>query len=605
MSLSTFINRIIDRIKNFFKKAETIEKVPVVEINFKCDHCQQEFWADNFNIAAFLYGVFILFGKENEYVGLTCPNCIKIILIKDNSSLVNYTKQNLLSGEYEMSFLIYLVRDKDDDLDYSQGTVPFCSKLRYHSSVRSDPMKIPAIKDFDIPGSFMPLIDDFANEFELTKEEHPELQEKHLCPYLSSGEHPMGPYFSVWWFREDQIDDLVKIENDKELRIFPRYIHKISEIESIERFCWDYYLPDGQSNKDKTRLPSDFADILTTAPSSWELPIFNLSSYEFLWKTPHPFEDKGVPKSLIDIDLTQFQKPKKTFAFDEIAGEVRGYFEKGYGLNFINENYEAFINEYIELAQNSSFSYALVWELKLKYLEQLYEAAKSDASEEVAYAFFKKGEIWTIKFKGKSLQLIDKMGTAGYKYIQYLVNYPREVFLTRKLESLISTPQSIEDKHQYQTAYEDVTEMFGALSGETKGKPLSDEEKAKLALQINELKEYYQTIKKQEDALEAQKRGESVNSQIENDPVYLKEAKTRINEFIREYKNRLRFGGKILVEKEHDRKAQQRISKAIERAVKEIKKHDKEAFVHFFDALRPINAEYQCYNPDKDIEWFT
>ena len=283
----------------------------------------------------------------------------------------------------------------------------------------------------------------------------------------------------------------------------------------------------------------------------------------------------------------------------------RGYFEKGYGLNFINENYEAFIKEYIELAQSSYFSYALVWELKLEYLEQLYEAAKSDAREEVPYAFYKQGEIWTIKFKEKSLQFVDKMGTAGYKYIQYLVKYPQESFLTKKLESLISTPQSSEDKHQYQTAYEDFTEMFGALNGETKGKQLSDEEKKELAFKINDLKEYYQIIKKHEAALEAQERGESVDMQIDFDPVFLKEAKTRINEFLREYRNRLQFGGKVFEEKEQDKKAQQRVSKAIERAVKEIKIHDEEIFNHFLKALSPINSKYQCYNTDKDIEWIT
>ena len=52
-----------------------------IEIKFKCEHCGQEFWEENFNIAVLLYGIFILLGKENEYVGLTCPNCIKTILI--------------------------------------------------------------------------------------------------------------------------------------------------------------------------------------------------------------------------------------------------------------------------------------------------------------------------------------------------------------------------------------------------------------------------------------------------------------------------------------------------------------------------------------------
>ena len=201
-----------------------------IEINFKCEHCGQEFWEDNFNIAAFLYGVFILLGKEREYVGLTCPNCIKTILIKDNSDLVNYTKQNLSSGEHEMSFLIYLVREKDDNPDYSQGTVPFGSKLRYHSFVKYDPKQIPAIKDFDIPYWSDQLTNNLEDELDYYMGENPQLKEKYLCPYIEGGEPPMGPYFSIWWFREDQIDDLVKIENDEELRIFPRYIHKISRL---------------------------------------------------------------------------------------------------------------------------------------------------------------------------------------------------------------------------------------------------------------------------------------------------------------------------------------------------------------------------------------
>jgi hypothetical protein len=147
--------------------------------------------------------------------------------------------------------------------------------------------------------------------------------------------------------------------------------------------------------------------------------------------------------------------------------------------------------------------------------------------------------------------------------------------------------------------------MFGALNGETKGKQLSEEEKQELLRRINDLKEYYQIIKKYENALEAQESGERVDMQIDFDPTLIKEAKTRINEFIKDYRNRLRFGGKIFEEKGKDKKAQQRISKAIERAVKEIKIYDEEIFNHFLKALIPINSKYQCYNPDKDIEWFT
>ena len=79
----------------------------------------------------------------------------------------------------------------------------------------------------------------------------------------------------------------------------------------------------------KLKLSTNFVEILTAEPSPLELPIFNLSSFEFLWKMPHPFEDNGVPKSLINVDPTQFKSPKKAFAFDEIAGEVCAYVDRG------------------------------------------------------------------------------------------------------------------------------------------------------------------------------------------------------------------------------------------------------------------------------------
>jgi len=326
-------------------------------INFKCEHCGQEFWEENFNIAVFLYGLFVLLGKEKEYVGLTCPKCLKTILIKDNSDLVDYTKQNLLSGE--MSFLIYLIRDKDDAQDMKQNLVPFYPKLRYHSFLKDDPKQIPEIKHFDIYYCCSPLTNNLEDEIAYYMDENPQLKEKYLCPYIEGGELPMGPYFSIWWFKDDQIDGLVKIENKEDLRIFPRYIHKISEIENIERFCWENHLylnrlmeqkKEAEENIDKLKdiakhqnaslqdmldanfgfttpamvdniikkyvenekerklkLSNNFVEILTAGLSPWELPIFNLSSYEFLWKKPHPFEDNGVPKSLINVDPAQFK----------------------------------------------------------------------------------------------------------------------------------------------------------------------------------------------------------------------------------------------------------------------------------------------------------
>ena len=558
----------------------------IIEINFKCEHCEQEFWADNFNIAAFLYGVFILFGKENEYVGLTCPNCIKTILIKDDSYLVDYTKQNLSSGEHEMSFLFYLVRDKDDDPDYSQGTVPFCSKLRYHSSVRYNLEKNPKLKDFDIPASFMQLTNDFENELNMVIEEHPELQEQFLCPYIPYGEPPMGPYFSIWWFREDQIDDLVKIENDEELRIFPRYIHKIFEIEYIDRFCWDYYLPEEQLHRDKTRLPYDFVNILTAEPSPVELPISHLSSYEFLWKTPHPFEDKGVPRSLIDVDPSQFQKPKKTFVFDEIAGEVRGYFEKGYGLNFINENYEEFIKEYIELAQSSLFSYALIWELKEKYLKLLHDQMYKEVRSKARYAFYSEPPTWTITFDGKTLR---GLKSKGFKYIHYLVKNKFRDFGHIDLEPIDGIPV-------LDTGQAEVDFTKNDYQSDKKGGKTID---AKAMIHGKAFKEIKQEFKDVNESLEDAKRGENL--------IEIEIAQEKYDEFEKYYYDYFTKHGRSKKFKTEQKNIRDKIAKNIKDALAEIDIHDvtaqKKIWNHFNDALGGLYSKSIAYRPNPDVDW--
>jgi hypothetical protein len=557
----------------------------VTEINFKCEHCGQEFWYDNFNIAVFLYGVFLLLGKEKEYVGLTCPKCLETLLVKDNSDLVNYTKQNLLSGELELSFLIYLVRDKDDDPDYSQGTVPFCSKLRYHSSVRYNPKKNPKLKDFDIPASFMQLTNDFENELNMDIEEHPELEEKYLCPYIPYGEPPMGPYFSIWWFSEDQIDDLVKIENDEKLRIFPRYIHKIFEIENLDRFCWDYYLHNGDVNRDKTRLPYDFVDILTAEPSPIELPITNLSSYEFLWKTPHPFEDDGIPRSLIDVDPAQFQKPKKSFAFDEIAGEVRSYFEKGYGLDFINENYEVFIKEYIELAQRSYFSYALVWALKEDYLKRLREQMYKEARSKARYSFYAEPPTWTITFDGKTLR---GLKSKGFKYIHYLVKNKFKDFTHADLD-----PELVTDIGPAEADY--IKE--GYQSNKKKGGTI-DHEAMIHGKSIPEIKSEFKAICITLD--EAKRKGI---------PQEIDDAQKDYDEFHKLYYEYFTQNGRVKKFQNKQKNVRDRIAKNMKEALDEIKKYDetnkKRIWSHFNDVLGGLYATSISYRPNPDIDWQT
>jgi hypothetical protein len=64
-------------------------------------------------------------------------------------------------------------------------------------------------------------------------------------------------------------------------------------------------------------------------------------------------------------------------------------------------------------------------------------------------------------------------------------------------------------------------------------------------------------------------------------------------------------GGKARKFSDPSKKTKNRITKSIERALKAIKKHDEKVWLHFHDALRPVNSYEQSYQPTRDIDWKT
>jgi len=146
---------------------------------------------------------------------------------------------------------------------------------------------------------------------------------------------------------------------------------------------------------------------------------------------------------------------------------------------------------------------------------------------------------------------------------------------------------------------EDRHELTGSALPKKHDEKLSNEEKASLLHQKRELSEYLETIR-QNEKIEKEKPGSS-----KIDPISLKEYKAGARRAIKDIENRLIGGGFEYTQKEMIKKQQQRISKSIERAVKELRTLDKAAFTHFLEALRPINSLDITYKTSKNIKWET
>jgi hypothetical protein len=114
-----------------------------------------------------------------------------------------------------------------------------------------------------------------------------------------------------------------------------------------------------------------------------------------------------------------------------------------------------------------------------------------------------------------------------------------------------------------------------------------------------EVTEYLETIR-QNEKMEMEKPGSS-----KIDLISLKEFKTEAKRRIKDIDTTLKNGGFEYIQKEMIKKQRQRISKSIERAVKELKTRDKAAFIHFMEALSSINSLNITYKTSKEIRWET
>ena len=347
----------------------------IMGTSFQCKHCGQEYKCEGelFSIAVFLYGIFFLTDGKYGYTGITCPRCLKTIT---NEGEISQTALHWKSA----SFFLAFGRSSDIILKYHSSYNSFqdinkvkinSSSVHYHSGELSD-------KDL---AAFRNGIDLFKQKFNL--------YENHFCTYAFDDDLPMGSSFSVGWFTKEQIDYFIKIENDKSLRIFPRYILYNSIYDDIERFCWEYYSKEivnritARSKSKKSLIPTDFLSILVDDP----LPLVffpfpfgdgaaHLHDMQFksFWKIIHPFFNKEFKKDLFDCDLAEFEEPQKKPDHDEKATFVKENFHKGFIQDLLYEHHLDFIKEYIKLSRKIDFSYAAIWQLKEGYLDRLYNA---------------------------------------------------------------------------------------------------------------------------------------------------------------------------------------------------------------------------------------
>ena len=591
---------------------------------FNCEYCDQSFNHDNFNLSILLYGVAFLVGPKFCYTGFTCPKCLNTIMLKSD---------NLTDLQQIMTFF----RGPNGSHQY-----PF---IRYHSSVIYSPVQIDQLKTYNIPTWTSPVDDNTRENFHsmlaLYLEEEPDIEENYLCSYIYRDEPPIGSFASVWWFKPDDIEALVKIENENRIRVFPRYVHKMSWYERYDYFAWQYrlyqdylaslkdsareaynildeyaYQEDINLNKlyddnpDILRIKtavkmeqhaqqiaatdihaaSEFLDLLVNFdPALWNIPCAMSDYYKGIWKAIAPFKDASVPDNLEDFNNREYEVTISDAAVKEMTDEIRKYIAQTNVQEWAMENHQGFIKEYISLARRPDFSYGLVWDLKCQYLKQLYEIVGTVAFDKSDYAFVFEHAAWRIKFDG---EVISGLTAKGLRYIHYLVANQGDKKDTLSLGSLDGDSKGIiSEEKEYKK--DDEEKSVGKKKKKMDVNQMADPEM--ILLYENKIEE----LKKQIE--DAQKMGDSQ---------YLKETEADLKKLKKLYSETFRHGESRKFDDGtmNERKA---IARSITRAIDEIegnKPADRNPFrtkvaSHFWEAIKPISLYKISYNPKEKIDW--
>ena len=597
------------------------------------DNCNQLYNKDTITLAIWLHGLILLTQREVNtggdellgyvkqekvseekrigYIGITCPKCLKTKLYKKTVKEVREFK-DFAAAMLKLNGVVENING-DSSIDLI-GYFPL--NLRYYSpfSLKRDIIKKFIIEPygFDEPEDDSYFFDDFLIYIAGTQKD----LSVEFCSYIIDDSTPVGTQTGIYWFKEQDIENILELENKRDEWIFPRY-HYFSELMKKADSLWKYKY---QSEKQFELAKADYAKLMQEnienlkhytlkkgihsegtdeESGSNELPSFEVflekrkdkividpkmtgDFFEVLISDPCPLKSlSGKPLENCDYlwvksDLFSEEELPKDFAFENQSDEydgraqdsmkthhkmvdrVRNNFTKQYVQEFLEKNLIDFLEEYEERFHSKQFSYAHVWELKESFLEKLYKATNKGLSSESPYVMKREMDAWIMVFNNiKSEKLLIGI---GFAYIYYLLCNENEYYYhSELLPESGKTPKTSKDK-----TTRDET------SGGIEAEPMTTKEDLKNMFDaINECKKDLEDASRRDEQKEVKR---------------LEKRKTRLFKEVYEVYNpktkKIRY-----YQHKNTKNAVDSVGKAIQRALEQLEKKNPKAHRHLFKAL--------------------
>lgn len=608
------------------REKEGLKGHKYTQIEIHCEYCEQTFNDDLFNLSVFLYGTVLLIGENYGHIGFTCPVCLKTNMLKGDN-LVEIMKT-----------IVVFMGPNGSQMNPSP---------KYHSSVLFSPSQIDHLDSYDIPTWTCPLSEDTKDNFhgmlDAKLKENEFSKKGYLCSYNYGGDFPIGVMFSIWWFKQDDIESVLEIENEQGVRVFPRYVHEMEWFKRYDYFCWKYklyqdyltnlnivtnedfgmlreYAYQQDINLDRLlesnpsvanttviefaqqhaqnvatndiQAASEFLDLLVNFnPPPWDIPGEMSDCFSKVWKAINPFEGASIPACYEELGQTEFDIVMTDIEVKTICDKVRPKCLQTVIQEWAVEHHQDFINEFISLARRSDFSYGLVWDLKCRYLKELYKISSKNVSDTIQFGFFDENGSWRIIFEGKH---ISNLKGNGFRYLFHLVSNPDKEIDVFDLGSVDgnSAVEFVDTENTHREVGIDHPLTAGSAASQC-AHDIADDETRSIIMEVRK---------------EAQ--AEIHDAEKLDDQAMLKEAKDKLDKVNQAYSEMFRHGKSRQFD-DGTLKERRRIVKAIERALSSIRgknpaeqnKLRKKAWAHFHEALKPISLYKMRYRSNPEINW--
>ena len=569
-----------------------------------CQSCQEQIPITPFDPVPLKHGVVFLAGLRDGYIGITCPDqgCLHTTIAKEDLATFRAIREELVQvGMPDFGFMSQPLRHHSFPLhtfsiDLLQGKNP---GLPCYSCGAVDLDQGRALSEVEI------LIHAPSED----TEEIPSL----YCSY-SANDLAIGPGLTLMWYRPQDIEKAIHLENETRRIAFPRYVIHDPTLESIDTFCndhfitkmrWQEMLQEGVSHREGWREylegldPHERQDLLDRTQGEEPGTVIEVSeTYKMQQNTKKSYDLLEILTTFAHDMAKSMQawRPEgdTTFAGDsKVRGmhqEVISYFNKGFGKNFLEKNCLSFIQEYLEISNAVDFSLQKLDHLKKKFLEPLHGEMHREILATKQYAFYEEPPTWTIIFDGKPIR---SLTGEGFRYLHYLVGHMNEGVTVHNLNHISGIPVEAlpsSDKH-YELEYRN------GVKGEMAQDPLSD---ATSGDEIADEKYIRDLLKRKKELETEMEKTKDLNDLAEQEKI--SEEYEQIEAMIDEISKPEGDKRGFRKFKDDTDKIRDRIGVSIKRAITQLMKNNQKAGAHFKEAVKPYSNPLS-YKPREEIKW--